>query len=914
MSIGGGKAAAYPVWSDSKVTFQLGSAAATGNITVTTSGGASNGVPFTVRSGNIYFVSTSGNDSANGSYSAPWKTLLKARNTMAAGDTVYALNGVGQTADDGQGWGAALTLRNTWCSSSNPRAMVAYPGATVTIGTVNGPSSGIRSTDSSAGEGACVGGWVFAGLQLRGASEAAGLAGPSNNWRFVGNDMTCPNGDGQDACFHTTQVSTVDFYGNSVHDTGTANASAEYHGVYFSTDSNHIDLGWNTIANVHGGRGVQFYSTPIGSGTGYNQYDIHIHDNIIHDTQCDGIVLATVDPSKGPVEAYNNVIYNAGEGPANPENTGNWSCIFSPGTTNTGAAGSGAVQVYGNTMYNCGGWTSQPYGGANGAVNNGGNSPSMNIRNNLIYQEGSEPYVVGGGITGSNNLFYGTGSAPSGFTASLNSNPLLVNTPQYDFQLTSSSPAACAGTATPQTADFAGVSLPQCSAYPIGAYAYASSSGNPSVSVSVSPATLSLPAGGAQQFTATVSGSSNTAVTWAMNPIFGTLSASGLYTAPSGATSQEIVTITATSAADSTKSASATVTVAPTPVISVSLNPASISLNASQTQQFTATVSNTSNTAVAWTISPSVGTISAAGMYTAPSSITTQQTVTVTATSSADSSKSARATVTLNPTAVISVGLNPASVSLNASQTQQFTATCNNTSNKAVTWSISPSMGTVSASGMYAAPSSVTTQQTVTVTATSSADTTKTAKATVTLNPTAAVSVAVSPASVSLNASQTQQFTATVSNTTNTAVAWTISPSVGTISTSGLYTAPSSVTTQQTVTVTATSKADTTKSGRATVTVMPTVAVSVGLSPASVSLKASQSQQFRATVSNTSKTGVTWSISPAVGTMSATGLYTAPSSITTQRTVTVTATSIAASTKTAKATVTLVRSYSHSGH
>jgi hypothetical protein len=88
----------------------------------------------------------------------------------------------------------------------------------------------------------------------------------------------------------------------------------------------------------------------------------------------------------------------------------------------------------------------------------------------------------------------------------------------------------------------------------------------------------------------------------------------------------------------------------------------------------------------------------------------------------------------------------------------------------------------------------------------------------VTLNPTAAVSVSLNPASVSLKASQTQQFTATVSNTSNTAVTWSISPAVGTISASGLYTAPSSVTSQQAVTVKATSRADTTKSASATVT------------------------------------------------------------------------------------------------
>src|SRR6266852_6855016 len=45
VTIGGGQAGAYPVWTDTKVTFQLGSAAATGDIVITNSAGSSNGVP-----------------------------------------------------------------------------------------------------------------------------------------------------------------------------------------------------------------------------------------------------------------------------------------------------------------------------------------------------------------------------------------------------------------------------------------------------------------------------------------------------------------------------------------------------------------------------------------------------------------------------------------------------------------------------------------------------------------------------------------------------------------------------------------------------------------------------------------------------------------------------------------------------
>ena len=159
--------------------------------------------------------------------------------------------------------------------------------------------------------------------------------------------------------------------------------------------------------------------------------------------------------------------------------------------------------------------------------------------------------------------------------------------------------------------------------------------------------------------------------------------------------------------------------------ISVTVSPPSATLSAGQTQQFTASVTGSSNTAVTWSISPSAGTISAGGLYMAPASIASQQTVTVTATSQADPTKSATATVTLSPT--VSVTVAPPSVTLSAGQTQQFTA------NMPVTWSISPSVGTISAGGFYTAPASIASQQTATVIATGQADPTKSGQAVILL-------------------------------------------------------------------------------------------------------------------------------------------------------------------------------------
>ena len=414
-----------------------------------------------------------------------------------------------------------------------------------------------------------------------------------------------------------------------------------------------------------------------------------------------------------------------------------------------------------------------------------------------------------------------------------------------------------------------------------------------SVSTSISPTSASLNGGNSATFKATVSGSSNTSVTWKMSPSVGTLSG-GVYTAPATVSSSQTVTVTATSAADTTKSASATVTLVP---VSVSVSPGSASLSAGQSKTFQASVSGSSNTGVTWSMSPSVGTLSG-GVYTAPSSVSSAQTITITATSSADSTKKATATVSLAASPTVSVSVSPTTASLSAGQSVTVTPTVSGSSNTSVNWSLSPQVGSVS-SGVYTAPSQVLLQQSVTVTATSAADPTKTASAVVTLIPT--LSIVVSPTSASLSGGQTVQLSASLSGTTNPNVTWSLSPSVGSLS-NGLYQAPSTVTSQQTVKVTATAAADSTKSASATITLMPPT--NVGVSPSTVSLGAGQSAQFSATVGGVSSTAVSWTLSPSVGTVT-NGNYTAPSSITSNQTVTLTAASTANPTQTAQATISL---------
>src|ERR1035438_8852092 len=87
----------------------------------------------------------------------------------------------------------------------------------------------------------------------------------------------------------------------------------------------------------------------------------------------------------------------------------------------------------------------------------------------------------------------------------------------------------------------------------------------------------------------------------------------------------------------------------------VAVYPASTYLTNSQTQQFTAVVSGTTNTGVNWSVNPAVGTVSSTGLYTAPASISSGQTVTVKATSAADPTQSASASVALAPPVTVSL-------------------------------------------------------------------------------------------------------------------------------------------------------------------------------------------------------------------------------------------------------------------
>ena len=184
-----------------------------------------------------------------------------------------------------------------------------------------------------------------------------------------------------------------------------------------------------------------------------------------------------------------------------------------------------------------------------------------------------------------------------------------------------------------------------------------------SVLLSISPTSAAVPTSGTQLFTASVTGTSNTAVSWSLGgagcsgSACGTLStsaSSAVYSAPVVAPSPPTISVVATSGADPSKSASANVTILPAVVVTVA--PTSVSVTTASTQEFSASVAGTSNTAVTWAVSgtgcsgAACGTIDSTGLYTGPAVVPDPDTVTVTAASAADPTESASAEVTIRST------------------------------------------------------------------------------------------------------------------------------------------------------------------------------------------------------------------------------------------------------------------------
>ncbi|MBQ6977145.1 MAG: Ig-like domain-containing protein [Paludibacteraceae bacterium] len=219
-----------------------------------------------------------------------------------------------------------------------------------------------------------------------------------------------------------------------------------------------------------------------------------------------------------------------------------------------------------------------------------------------------------------------------------------------------------------------------------------------------------------------------------------------------------------------------------TPTVnSVTVSPASVTLDPNGTQQLTATVDATPASAdksVTWTSSdPSVATVSESGLVTAVA----QGTATITATSNLDNTKSGTCNITVNapaaPIPVTAIALNKSTTTIAIGDSETLTINytpADANTGKAVNWTSSnTSVATVDNSGKVIGV----TVGTATITATSTTDASITASCAVTIQAVAVTGVSINPTSANLQIGGSTDLTYTIlpANATDKSVSWSSS-------------------------------------------------------------------------------------------------------------------------------------------
>ena len=241
---------------------------------------------------------------------------------------------------------------------------------------------------------------------------------------------------------------------------------------------------------------------------------------------------------------------------------------------------------------------------------------------------------------------------------------------------------------------------------------------------------------------------------------------------------------------------------------SIVVTPATVTLNGSGTQQFTANGLDqfanamASQPAVTWSVASGVGSIDNAGFYTAPPS-TGSATV-----RAASGAMSGTASITIDnaaPTVATPASATPNPVTGTFTALSVLGADDGGESNLTYTWVVAgtpPAAVTFSDNNTNSAKNATATFvkagiYDLTVTIADSQGLTTTSSVTVTVDQTAST-LAISPASVGMNENGTQQFSAIAYDQFGDAlqaqptINWSIGSGIGSIDSSGLYTAPAS--------------------------------------------------------------------------------------------------------------------------
>ncbi len=510
-----------------RVTFFLNSSMTTGGaypnttITLTTSEGVSETIPFHTRElgvNHIYFIdNVNGNTSNNGLTVATAKRYPAwFRGNAIAGDILYLKDsGIkytdhdNDTSDYTYSYGSIFTFSKQWHGTEqnfnngtegHSITVSSYPGDDVKLEAIGddntGPSRVIKYVYKPLEY------WTFSKLSMNAHYPVAAhysVVTPygthTQDFRLINLDITTPyynntrnnghvssgqgmvltggNGSGDTfvlGCY--LHDIAMDLRGQEPFDPDGYRSYFIYingYGTY-----NGFELGWNEMGWVNS-RGVQFF----GHDEGDRVDNLYVHDNWIHDTGRQNLVFGgeggSVDYSFAQdVYIYNNILEKGGTGDV---------VLQMGGQYGNGKFG-GNYYVYNNILDTS---NNDQYP----AILVGKDLDSLEFKNNIIlgvpntwsyYTYFPNTYAEFiGDLTpvASNNVYYGAGAGtkPDWDSSTLSNNdPVFISNDRtnfLDFQLQASSPAKDAGTSwATAIKDFLNISRPQGSAYDIGAYEY----------------------------------------------------------------------------------------------------------------------------------------------------------------------------------------------------------------------------------------------------------------------------------------------------------------------------------------------------------------------------------------------------------------------------------------------------------
>jgi hypothetical protein len=428
------------------------------------------------------------------------------------------------------------------------------------------------------------------------------------------------------------------------------------------------------------------------------------------------------------------------------------------------------------------------------------------------------------------------------------------------------------------------------------------------------PPTLQV--GQTEKFQASVTGSSDTSVSWEVdgiaggNSIVGTLApasdGTAVYTAPAHVPNPSQLIVTAVSNAEPAAQASMLANIIPAVPVTVAVTAEDcVNTNAvpiTTTVQFKAEVTGAPSQDVTWQVNKitggdsMIGTITTAGLYTAPAQLPKPATVVVDAVSVSDPLAVGNLPITISTIPVTVVQVSPSKVSIPVSRSPpDFTATVLGSTDTTVTWDVNGleggdlnSVGQITwgqptgcvTEGQYLAPPTVPAPplpNPVPVTAIA-ADGTTSAPIMVRITSGQQYAINLSPSGeVFVMVGQTQPYNANEDSDPNDSVTWSVSGqgctgvACGTITPTishppqpylATYTAPANTPNPPTVTVTVSSVNHPGVNATDEVFIQGTANPSISIAPTFQSVVAGQNQiPFQATIQNYDPSAtVTWSM------------------------------------------------------